>query len=182
MAATLEQKVIITMAQENSVFNKALRNMTQEAAYGAAIRHFTDEGLSVREIYDTLTYPVSYETIQRTVFEYMITSGILLKEKPPEGFTPFKTEFVLDEDEYGRKSYRRVVSKAPEDEKTEYIPCDFGLFDENTLEKIKAALPKKEWEYIDGIPWLNKRMYHKATPKMKDIERHLKDISEQSDK
>ena len=161
------------MPDSGSAFQNALGNMTREVAYSSSIRHLTDAGFSVRQICEKLTYPAPYETVRRIAYERLLETGIILTEEPKEGLKQDRVTYVLDENGYGRKSYRRVITPAEEPEDTEYIPCDLGSLDESTMQKIKDTLYVKEWDYIEGIPWPKSRVYHKATPYMKEIAKHL---------
>ena len=87
---------------ENRFFNEALKDMTFEYACGAAIRHLVELGLSPEEIKKRLDYPVSVEKIKGYIDKNLI-SGDGLENKPNDGY-----EMILEYDEYGRRSYRKI--------------------------------------------------------------------------
>ncbi len=160
---------------ENAYFNKALGNMTREMAYGGALRHMVDTGMSVKEIKNTLSYPVSYEEIQRAVYDYMLKKGILLEEEPDEKNTSGEyCEYVLEEGPFGQKSYRKVVTGQKERRELSYVPCDFGLMSKEKLDSLYAVMDIKDREYLEGIPWPRKRVYHVENDRMKNIAEIMK--------
>ncbi len=55
---------------ENSYFNDALSNFTKDFAYGGAIRHLVDKGYSAERIIREFKYPLSRESIEKTVADY----------------------------------------------------------------------------------------------------------------
>ena len=162
------------MSEEMRTRAQALANMTKEMAYLGALRHFVDEEYTVREITDTLTYPVSYEDVKREVYLYMKESGMLRDEEPGEDEKPIRTEFVMDEDSFGRKTYRRVNVPAPEDERS-YRPCDFGSLDKDIQRKVLELLPRDAREYMEGIDWPGHTVYLRAGQRISTI---LKSVEE----
>ena len=79
-----------------SHFADALSNFTTEVAYKESIRRLYDKGLSTEEIKEQCLYPVSTEIIEKVISDYKVT-----KSKP-------KSEFIVEYDEFGRKSFRKV--------------------------------------------------------------------------
>lgn len=153
----------------NETFNKALSNMTNEIAYKAAVRHLVDIGYSVKEIEKQLTYPVSFDKIQKCVYEYTVESGLILLEEPSESKSVKKVDYVLEEGKYGQKTYRRVVLDEKETLAEEYFSCDFGLMKETEMDNLLTGLPNKDREYITGIPWPKRRVYIRKTPRTEEI-------------
>lgn len=72
------------MEKESRYFQEALSNFMHDAASGSAIRHLVDRGLSVDQIMQELDYPTPRSRVERTVYEYMLQTGILLWELPAE--------------------------------------------------------------------------------------------------
>ncbi|MCR4585691.1 MAG: hypothetical protein K5686_08195 [Lachnospiraceae bacterium] len=52
---------------ENSNFNRALRNFTFDVAVGGGIRHLYKLGLSAEEIQKELAYPLPLDRIEREI-------------------------------------------------------------------------------------------------------------------
>lgn len=53
-----------------------------------------------------------------------------------------------------------------------YLSCDFGLLEQREPERYHAmlqALEEKQREYISGLPWGNKRFYHRLDSSMMNI-------------
>ena len=67
---------------EKKYFKNALSDFTFEAASGAAIRHLADLGYTVKQITERLTYPTSYERVQKVVWEHLVNTGVLLLKEP----------------------------------------------------------------------------------------------------
>ncbi|MCR4990454.1 MAG: hypothetical protein K6A38_06275 [Lachnospiraceae bacterium] len=169
------------MSDDSLIFKKALGNMTKEVAYKAAVRHLTEEGYSVSEMTQILSYPVSFEEVQRTAYEHMQKTGIICEDEPDKK-SHEKVSYVMDEGAFGKRSYRRIVSKEDETDK-EYILCTFGTLSASEKEKILSLLDKKSREYMTGIPWPKKPVYHLATDKFRqmtdEIKKHGFDITKQ---
>lgn len=83
---------------ENKYFQQALSSMAANAAYGDAIRHLYDCGLSVAEIHKNLDFPASIETIESVIHDYEI------KKASKEA----DYEYIQQEDSLGRRSFIRV--------------------------------------------------------------------------
>lgn len=102
--------------EEQEYFRQALSDFTYEAACGGAIRHLADLGYTVGQIVEQLTFPVPYEKVWKTVWEYYLNTGILLLEEPGKGTVKEKAVYVKEYDRYGRSSFRRMADggkKAP---------------------------------------------------------------------
>ena len=100
--------------EEQKYFKQAISNFTFEAACGGAIRHLADLGYSVKQIEEQLSYPVPYEKVQKTVWEYFLENGILLLEEPGKVKIQEKADYVKEYNKYGKASFRRVVSQKEE--------------------------------------------------------------------
>lgn len=95
--------------EEQKYFKQALSDFTYDAACGGAIRHLADLGYSVGQIVEQLSFPVPYERVQKTVWEYFLENGVLLLEEPGKGKAPEKADYVREYDKYGKASFRRVT-------------------------------------------------------------------------
>ncbi|MBQ6441451.1 MAG: hypothetical protein IJJ13_02515 [Lachnospiraceae bacterium] len=163
---------------EQSYFQKALQNFTQDAASLDAVRHLADLGMTVKEIEGELPYPTPHELVQKTVWERLVENGTILLEKPSGPGTLEKAEFVREYNAYGKASFRRVVKKSEiERDPAEYVPCDFG---NETAEHLKkrlqaAGVDEKDAEYALGLPWERGIVYHKKTDRICRILRKLSD-------
>ncbi len=98
---------------ENRYFKEALGSFSRDAAYGAAIRHLTDLGLSAEEIRDSLDYPLSLPTVEKLMRKRLVETG----KVPPSGLEEealvrsSECEYVKETDAFGRISFRRVKGK-----------------------------------------------------------------------
>jgi hypothetical protein len=52
-------------------FEESLSNFTKDFAYGGAIRHLVDHGYSVDQIIKEFHYPISRESIEKIVSQYL---------------------------------------------------------------------------------------------------------------
>lgn len=178
-------------------FEQALANFTFEAACGGAIRHLADQGFSIRQIREKLDYPVPYEQIQEAVFEHFCDSGTLLLREPEFHSVKTKPEFVLEHDQYGKASFRKITVPdtrekiiwkesrfSPSSTETfpaflerkmaengscaSYLSCDFGLWAPKRLTAL-SFLDSRQKDYLCGLPWPAARVYHRLVYPMKDI-------------
>ena len=62
-------------------FEEALSNFTKDFAYGGAIRHLVDHGYTVDRIIKEFHYPISRESIEKIVNQY------LAEQKKMRGFS-----------------------------------------------------------------------------------------------
>ncbi len=101
---------------ENKFFQQALGSFTRDSAYGGAIRHLTDLGLSAEEILDRLDYPVSIETVRKLRRLRLVETGKLSPETPEEQalLATSDTEYIKETDNFGRISFRRVHRESKE--------------------------------------------------------------------
>jgi hypothetical protein len=56
-------------------FEESLSNFTKDFAYGGAIRHLVDHGYSVEQIIKEFNYPISRESIEKIVAQYLADKG-----------------------------------------------------------------------------------------------------------
>lgn len=55
---------------------------------------------------------------------------------------------------------------------TAYVSCDFGIIKRKNqcgYEKILSLLDSRQKEYIEGLPWPDRRVYHQADLRMQEI-------------
>ena len=101
---------------EETYFRKALSDFTYEAASGGAIRHLVDLGYTPRQIVEQLTFPTPYARVQKAVWRHLLDSKVVLLEEPGSGKGQEKADYIEEYDKYGRLSFRRAVSREPEEE------------------------------------------------------------------
>ncbi len=145
-------------------FNKALSNFTHDFASGGAIRHLADNGFTVREIHDRLDFPTPVSKISETVWDHYVDTGVILLDPPDDSGTKEKVSFVKEQNSLGKTTFRRVVEKY-EKPQAEYIACDFGIQiykNKKEFEKKLEILENRDREYISGLPWPLKTVYHIA--------------------
>ena len=94
---------------ENGYFQKALAAFTHDVASGGAIRHLADLGYTAREIKERLAFPAPYERVRETMREHLLDQKVLLEEEPGCGKEREQAEYVLEHDQYGRTSFRKVI-------------------------------------------------------------------------
>lgn len=95
--------------EEQDYFKEALSNFTHEAASGGAIRHLADLGYTVKQICERLDFPTSYERVQKTVWEHLLDTGVLLRREPGSEEPKERFTYVKDYNQYGRTSFRKVA-------------------------------------------------------------------------
>lgn len=101
---------------EQEYFKSALSDFTYEAASGGAIRHLADLGYTVRQICDQLSFPTPYARVQKTVWQHLIDTGVVLTKEPDsvKNRKQGKAEYVVEHDKYGRASFRLIAAKEEE--------------------------------------------------------------------
>lgn len=187
---------------ERKYFNEALSNFTYESASGGEIRHLADLGYTVKQIVEHLDFPTPYERVQKTVWEHLHHTGVLMSEEPGSGKQKEKAVYVKEYDKYGKPSFRRVNEMNQEKrvvcwtknhfdksidgnladylldkcrkngEDLSYVSCDFGLRagrEPEQYKKLLQLLTKQQKEYILGLPWERKIVYHRLNKQMREI-------------
>lgn len=89
-------------------FQTALSNFVTDAACGGAVRHLTDIGYTLDQMVARLDYPAPRAKVQRIMMAYLYESRVLLREEPSEKLFAAQTQFVQEQDAYGRRSMRKV--------------------------------------------------------------------------
>lgn len=97
--------------QKQDFFQKALADFTHEAASGGAIRHLTDLGYTAKQVKELLDFPTSYERIQKTMWEHLLDTEVILLEEPGLGERKKRAVYVREYDRYGKASFRRVLEE-----------------------------------------------------------------------
>lgn len=187
---------------ENNFFENALSSFVFDMAGGNAIRHLADKGYSVKRIKDMLEYPVSFEKVQKTVWEHLLDKKAILLDQPGMKTDKEKIVYIEKTDRYGRKSFcgmatadrdnRDILWKSIEyypnkksdflhyisekccqnEKKNAYISCDFGIMAKKgftAYETMLSTLNSRQKEYIEGLPWPYRRVYHQLDLQMQEI-------------
>lgn len=187
---------------DNKYFENALSNFVFDMAGGSAICHMADKGYSVKRIKESLKYPLSFEQIQKTVWEHMLEQKVLLLDEPGTVASKNKVVYVEKRGKYGRpsfcgvtvpnKDYKNIswhetiykkdvmppfsvyiTEKCSKNkENAAYVSCDFGVLknkDFNKFEIIMNTLDGRKRDYIEGLPWIGRRVYHQLNLNMQEI-------------
>lgn len=68
---------------------------------------------------------------------------------------------------------RKLLQEGTADDgKSAFLSCDFGLIkyrEPERFQEILSTLPDKNKEYLEGIPWEKKTVYHRIDGRMRDI-------------
>ena len=160
-------------------FRQALSDFTFDVASGGAIRHLTDLGYTVKQIQEQLDFPTPVTRIQEAVWKRLVETGIIFLEEPWRQTSKEKVNYIREYDSYGKASFRRVVETNPRPETAgAFLVCEFGLLryrDGEKYRKVVGALDARQAEYVDGLPWPLKKVWHRADERMLGIERRLHD-------
>lgn len=153
----------------NTYFQDALSDFVHDAASGRAIRHLVDIGFTTAQIMDELVYPTPFEKVQRTVTRYLKETGILLEELPeaPENLHIVQLDNMPQEQLFSLLA-RLTVSNG---EENSYVSCPFASCShaENGMIQSLSMLTAREREYLHGIDWGGKLMYHRLNRRMLEI-------------
>lgn len=152
-------------------FSKALNNFISDVASGDAIRHLADKGFTVPEIVSHLSFPTPEEKVRSVVWKHYIETGVIrLTEPDNEPLT--KITYVKEYNQYGKSSFRKVTETIDNDEKLQYVACDFG----KAIYKDKEAfinslddLDKRDIEYVLSLPWPLETVWHVLDDRMQRI-------------
>lgn len=153
-------------------FQKALSDFTFEAACGGAIRHLAGLGYTARQITDQLSFSVPYERVRRAYTKYLLEQKILLMQEPSAPKAAVKVTYVQEFGKYGKPSFRRVEEEEAGSAERIYVPCRFGISQELFLRQL-AVLEPAQKEYLQGICWEPKVMYHLLNERMEEIMKRL---------
>lgn len=159
---------IKTGKKEPGYFEHALSDFMHDAASGGAIRHLVDLGYTTDQIMGRLDFPTPRARVEKTVCQHMLETGLLLEELPQETFREIRLE-ALTETVLCRELRKRIVANG---ETGSYVAWKIGTIRrdrEARLEKMFACLTSREKEYLLGIPWEAKVMYHRLNSRMLEI-------------
>lgn len=166
------------MSMEKEGFRQALSDFTFDVASGGAIRHLTDLGYTVKQIQQQLDFPTPVTRIQEAVWKRLVETGIIFLEEPRRQTPKEKVNYIREYDSYGKASFRRVVETSPQPETAgAFLVCEFGLLryrDGEKYRKVLGTLDERQAEYIDGLPWPLRKVWHRADERMLEIERRLR--------
>lgn len=135
--------------EEGNVFQSALSSFATEAACGGAIRHLTDIGCTLEQIVARLDYPTSREKAQRIMMAYLYESRVLLRKEPSDELFGKKTQFVQEQDAYGRRTLRKTTIDYNSQHKMTYVTQPTELSKQEKTAEIKD-LPWRESVYDPG--------------------------------
>ncbi len=187
---------------ENKYFKNALSDFVFDMADGGAIRHLSESGYTVKQIVKRLDFPVSYEKVQKTVWENLLESRVVLLDEPGDESVEEKVVYVEDRTRFGKISFRRTVIPGKiyqpvkwsvsiygrdsgidlsmllsekcrkNNGETAYGSCDFGILKAKDLKQYQSLmgiLNERQKEYIEGLLWPRKRVYHRMDTRMSEI-------------
>lgn len=185
--------------QQNKYFQKALSDFTYEAASGGAIRHLASLGYTVKQITEELAFPTPFARVQQEVWKCLVDGEIILLEEPGSGGQKAKVSYVREYDKFGRAAFRQVVEEAESrtvaewkeyretgagaaallralteknGEAGSYASLDFGLTAAKNPGRYEAqlqAMGERGREYVSGLPWERRRVYHRLDLRMREI-------------
>ncbi|MGN0170675.1 MAG: hypothetical protein ACI39H_07935 [Lachnospiraceae bacterium] len=134
---------------EQEYFREALSNFTYEVACMGAIRHRADLGDSVSKIHRELDFPMSYARVQKAVWDYFVSTGVILTEEPGRGKKTEQYRFVKDQNAYGSTSFRRVKVTEDSGQVVNWADKTFSARDQAVLvKKLKEQFAKAENETV----------------------------------
>lgn len=156
--------------EKQEYFQEALSDFVYDAASGRAIRHLVDRGYTTEQIMQRLDFPSPRVRVEASVYRYMTERGILLEALPvPE----HEMEKIILRNPSERE-LTRLLRKLLEDdgEENSYAACTFGMIRrdrENRIGRMFSCLTGREREYLLGIPWPMKAVYHRLNSRMFEI-------------
>ena len=167
---------------DHKYFQEALSNFTFGMTSFGAICHLADNGYTIRQIKERLDVPVSYEKLQKTVWEHLMETHVLLLEEPG-GERAWKMEICAFDHWHSKIGFQKFLSaKCRENgEETAYISCDFGIMQRKQPEKYTMCLgmlDSRQRDYIEGLPWTGRRVYHRLNQRMREIVYRLQESGE----
>ena len=89
-------------------FQTALSSFATDVACGGAIRHLTDIGYTLEQIVARLDYPTPRSKARRIMMEHLYERRVLLLQEPSPAVFAQQTQFVEEQDAYGRRTFRKI--------------------------------------------------------------------------
>ena len=164
------------MERRRRYFDEALADFVHDAASGGAIRHLVVLGYSLEQMMQSLSYPTPRERVRSTAYRYMVESGLLLQELPGTFHTVRLP--VCDRE----RLYACLQENIRQNGEQEiYFACPFGVWArqgdtagrEGRMRERLSCLNGRERDYVMGIPWEDRMMYHRLNSRMREIGRKL---------
>ena len=152
-------------------FEKALADFAVDFASGGAIRVMADKGYPVKKIKEKLDFPTPFEKVQEIVWQNYLDTKVILLNEPEKEDSADRITYEKVQDEYGRTSFKQVVIPGNQ-ELPEYVRCDFGKCkyqDPAKFEALLATLAEDDRDYIEGLPWPLKAVWHVKNERMERI-------------
>ncbi len=175
----------------SNYFNQALHDMVFENACGAAIKRLADKSFPISYIHKQLDYPISFERVQRYVWQYYLDNKTLIYPDDKIDYTEsnniiiinepkIKKTFIKEQGPYGKTTFRQVAAFEEEagnsnnknNSTKKYIACDFGILKNEKPDEFNYfldSLDSNDKAYIIDLPWENKRVYHIMNKRMISI-------------
>ncbi len=127
-------------------FQNALAGFATEAACGGAVRHLTNTGCTLDQIVARLDYPTSREKAQRIMMEHLYQSRVLLRGEPSDALFEKETQFVQEQDAYGRRTMRKIMVDHNSQNEMTAMPDLTGLSQGEKGAQLKG-FPWREFSY-----------------------------------
>ena len=152
-----------------SYFNDALSDFTHDVASGGAIRHLVERGYTTDQILKMLDYPTPRARVEQTVFRYLTDKKILISDLPDSQDKMTRIDLKVSDSAI---LFRKLQDLTHLNGAPGYLACPYGLIyrdREARLASMLSCLTVREKEYILGIPWEMKMMYHRLDIRMTQI-------------
>lgn len=129
-----------------------------------------DIGFTTDDIMKRLDFPTPRKRVEEAVFQRLTETGILLEELPVR---PGDLR-VIRPGQGGAPGLAPLLRSALErdGEEHSYVSCPFGTIRrdrEVRLRQMLSCLTSRERDYLLGIPWRPKVMYHRLNSRMYEI-------------
>ena len=127
-------------------FQTALSSFATDVACGGAIRHLTDIGYTLEQILARLDYPTPRSKARRIMMEHLYERRVLLLQEPSPALFAQQTQFVEEQDAYGRRTFRKVGIDYNSQEKMTSAP-DLTMMSQSEKEAKVQTFLWKELKY-----------------------------------
>lgn len=183
---------------EGQYFKKALASFVYDFASGDTIRKYAEQGMSINQIKERLSFPTPMDRIWETVWNhYLLTNRILLEEPGKDDMKRYK--YVKELSSYGKVSYRKVELKESDDSSSQntthwskkqwnrddiidfgvkyasqtlYVEVPFGQIrykNQEQYQEILNCLSSNQKDFIDGLFQKKTVVYYRLDEQMKNI-------------